>query len=99
MLCMQLNGYCVMLSRYNTENGGPALEKLTNAIYDGTKKIKQYFIADDDLQLDYSKTGTTQYLVQTHGSSKFRPFTVQVSSPLLFRPSYFTPPISPLLFH
>ena len=94
MSCMQLNGYCVMLSRYNTENGGPALEKLTNAIYDGTKKIKQYFIADDDLQLDYSKTGTTQYLVQTHGSSKFRPFTVQVA-----HPSYFTPPISPLLLH
>lgn len=64
--------------RYNTENGGPALEKLTNAIHDGTTKIKQYFISDDDLLVDYSKTGTTQYLVQIHGSAKFRPFTVQV---------------------
>ncbi len=64
--------------RYNTENGGPALEKLTNAIYDGTTKIKKYFISDEDLSVDYRKTGTTQYLVQTHGSSKFRPFTVQV---------------------
>ena len=64
--------------RYNTENGGPALEKLTNAIHDGTTKIKKYFIADEDLSVEYRKTGTTQYLVQTHGSSKFRPFTVQV---------------------
>jgi len=64
--------------RYNTENGGPALEKLTNAIHDGTTKIKQYFIADEDLSVDYKKTGTTQYLVQTRGSTKFRPFTVQV---------------------
>lgn len=64
--------------KYNTENGGPALEKLTNAIHDGTTKIKKYFIADEDLSVDYRKTGTTQYLVQTHGSSKFRPFTVQV---------------------
>ena len=64
--------------RYNTENGGPALEKLTNAIHAGTEKIKQYYIADEDLSINYSKTGTTQYLVQTRGSSKFRPFTVQV---------------------
>ncbi len=64
--------------RYNTENGGPALEKLTNAIHAGTTKIKQYYIANEDLLLDYGKTGTTQYLVQIHGSSKFRPFTVQV---------------------
>lgn len=68
-----------MHCRYNTENGGPALEKLTNAIHDRSTKIKQYYISDDDLLLDYSKTGTTQYLVQIHGSSKFRPFTVQVS--------------------
>ena len=68
--------------RYNTENGGPALEKLTNAIHAGTEKIKQYYIADEDLLVNYSKTGTTQYLVQTHGSSKFRPFTVQVQTVL-----------------
>lgn len=71
---------CDTFLRYNTENGGPALEKLTNAIFDGTKKLKQYFIADSELKLDYSKVGTTQYLVQVHGSSKFRPFTVQVWS-------------------
>lgn len=68
-----------MQCRYNTENGGPALEKLTNAIYESTKTLKKYYIADEDLKLDYSKNGTTQYLVQIHGSSKFRPFTVQVS--------------------
>lgn len=67
--------------RYNTENGGPALEKLTNAIHAGTEKIKQYYIANDDLSVNYSKTGTTQYLVQTRGSSKFRPFTIQVCLP------------------
>lgn len=77
--------------RYNTENGGPALEKLTNAIHDGTTKIKQYFIADEDLSVDYKKTGTTQYLVQTHGSTKFRPFTVQVCLLLCNRASFQDP--------
>lgn len=70
----------LLVFRYNTENGGPALEKLTNAIHEGTTKIKQYYIANDDLSVNYSKTGTTQYLVQIHGSSKFRPFTVQAWS-------------------
>ena len=59
------------------------MEKLTNAIHDGTTKLKQYYIANEDLTVDYSKTGTTQYLVQIHGSSKFRPFTVQACSHLL----------------
>ncbi len=79
LLCTADQSYMVTdACRYNTENGGPALEKLTNAIHDGTTKIKKYFIADEDLSVDYRKTGTTQYLVQTHGSTKFRPFTVQV---------------------
>lgn len=60
------------------------MEKLTNAIHAGTEKIKHYHISDEDLSVNYSKTGTTQYLVQIHGSSKFRPFTVQVYSSFVY---------------
>lgn len=32
--------------KYNAENGGPALEGLTDKIYNNTKSIKAYLIAD-----------------------------------------------------
>jgi phosphoglucomutase len=32
--------------KYNTENGGPALEALTDKIYEITKTITEYQIAD-----------------------------------------------------
>ena len=67
--------YC----RYNAENGGPALESLTNAIYEKTKTIKEYYISSEELKVDLTKLGTTQYLVQRKNSKKFAPFTVQVS--------------------
>ena len=40
----------LLLDRYNCDNGGPAPEKLTNAIYQNTTKIKEYWIADESLQ-------------------------------------------------
>ena len=40
----------LLLRRYNCDNGGPAPEKLTNAIYQNTTKIKEYWIADESLQ-------------------------------------------------
>lgn len=32
--------------KYNMENGGPAPEAITDKIYENTKTIKEYFIAD-----------------------------------------------------
>ena len=40
----------LLLHRYNCDNGGPAPEKLTNAIHQNTTKIKEYWIADESLQ-------------------------------------------------
>ncbi|QLE78406.1 alpha-D-glucose phosphate-specific phosphoglucomutase [Francisella sp. Scap27] len=34
--------------KYNTSNGGPAPEKITEKIYDNTTKIQQYLMADTD---------------------------------------------------
>eukprot|EP00891_Asterochloris_glomerata_P006902 jgi/Astpho2/6902/Aster-07898 len=68
--------------KYNAENGGPALESLTNAIYEKTKTIKEYYISSEELKVDLAKLGTTQYLVQRKNSKKFAPFTVQVIDPV-----------------
>jgi len=45
--------------KYNASNGGPAPEKLTDAIYDNTKKISQYKI-EDGAGVDLARIGTTQ---------------------------------------
>lgn len=41
--------------KYNTENGGPALESLTDKIYEITKTIDEYLIADGIPNIDISK--------------------------------------------
>lgn len=64
-------------NRYNAENGGPAPEKLTNAIYEGTKTISKYYTADIP-PVDISKVGSYSYLVQHAGGDKFGQFTVEV---------------------
>ena len=33
--------------KYNCENGGPALESLTNQIYKNTTTISEYYFAED----------------------------------------------------
>ncbi|KAJ7557113.1 hypothetical protein O6H91_05G111600 [Diphasiastrum complanatum] len=47
--------------KYNSENGGPALEGLTNKMYDLTKTIKEYLIAEDLPNVDISSIGTTSF--------------------------------------
>lgn len=45
--------------KYNCENGGPAPDKLTTAIYDNTKSIKSYKICTDFPTIDISTCGIT----------------------------------------
>lgn len=44
--------------KYNCENGGPAPEKLTDAIYNNTTTIDEYKICPDLPYIDISRTGT-----------------------------------------
>jgi phosphoglucomutase len=57
--------------KYNASNGGPAPEKLTDAIFANTKKITQYKI-DDAANIDLSRIG----------SSKVGALTVDVIDPV-----------------
>jgi phosphoglucomutase len=44
--------------KYNTDNGGPAAEKITNEIYTNTLKISHYLILDDTAApIDLSQSG------------------------------------------
>ena len=45
--------------KYNCENGGPAPEKLTNAIYANTTTIKEYKICNDFPAIDITTPGCT----------------------------------------
>ncbi len=63
--------------RYNCENGGPAPEKLTDAIYANTGKLSKYYTAAEELPVDLSKPGTATFLVQHHDTAKFGNFVVQ----------------------
>ena len=66
-----------VLRRYNTQNGGPAPEKLTSAIYEGTKTISKYYTADLPT-VDTSKIGSYSFLVQHAGNDRLGQFTVEV---------------------
>ncbi|MBE9526733.1 MAG: alpha-D-glucose phosphate-specific phosphoglucomutase [Proteobacteria bacterium] len=46
--------------KYNTANGGPAPEKITDAIFNRTKEINQYQIITDEDDIDLSKIATHQ---------------------------------------
>ncbi|MCP9261488.1 Phosphoglucomutase-1 [Dirofilaria immitis] len=58
--------------KFNCENGGPAPEKLTEAIYALSKSISEYYICND-LHADYTKMAKTDYNIDGHGI-----FTVHV---------------------
>ncbi|XP_065637083.1 phosphoglucomutase, cytoplasmic, partial [Quercus suber] len=47
--------------KYNMENGGPAPEGITDKIYENTKTIKEYFIAEDLPDVDISAEGVTSF--------------------------------------
>jgi len=57
--------------KYNTSNGGPAPEGITNAIFEMTTTISTYKICPT-LKVDFSKVGSQQFQVDG------RPFTVDV---------------------
>lgn len=68
----------LLFCRYNTENGGPAPENLTNEIYANTGKIKHYYISEKEIDFDINKIGTTNVMVQHHDTKKFGNFQIQV---------------------
>ncbi|KAJ4960722.1 hypothetical protein NE237_020632 [Protea cynaroides] len=47
--------------KYNMENGGPAPEAITDKIYENTKSLKEYFIAEDLPDVDISTIGVTSF--------------------------------------
>ncbi|XP_052204362.1 phosphoglucomutase, cytoplasmic isoform X1 [Diospyros lotus] len=47
--------------KYNMENGGPAPEGVTDKIFENTKTIKEYLIAEDLPDVDISATGITSF--------------------------------------
>jgi phosphoglucomutase len=55
--------------KYNCENGGPAPEKLTDAIYENTLVIKKYLICQDLPTIDISKLGSVS-IKSSDGSSE-----------------------------
>ncbi|MBA0842796.1 hypothetical protein Goarm_002600, partial [Gossypium armourianum] len=58
--------------KYNMENGGPAPEALTDKIFENTKTIKEYLIADELREVDISTIGVTNF------SGPDGPFDVEV---------------------
>ncbi|PPS00781.1 hypothetical protein GOBAR_AA19885 [Gossypium barbadense] len=58
--------------KYNMENGGPAPEALTDKIFENTKTIKEYLIADELQEVDISTIGVTNF------SGPDGPFDVEV---------------------
>ncbi|KAL4586729.1 hypothetical protein LXL04_011373 [Taraxacum kok-saghyz] len=47
--------------KYNMENGGPAPEGVTDKIFENTKTIKEYFIAEGLPDVDISKIGVSKF--------------------------------------
>ncbi|XP_024519277.1 phosphoglucomutase, cytoplasmic 2 isoform X1 [Selaginella moellendorffii] len=47
--------------KYNTENGGPALEGLTNKIYETTTTINEFYTADGLPDVDIAQIGTSSF--------------------------------------
>lgn len=64
--------------RYNCENGGPAPEKLTNAIYEHTTTISKYYAAEGLPGVDVGHPGRHTFMVQHADDKKFAPFVVEV---------------------
>eukprot|EP00899_Mesostigma_viride_P025175 jgi/Mesvir1/5842/Mv00635-RA.1 len=63
--------------KYNCENGGPAPESLTGAIYEATTKIQQYKVAADLPDVDLNTLGRIDFTCLP----ECRPFDVVVIDP------------------
>ncbi|XP_071836994.1 phosphoglucomutase-1-like [Apostichopus japonicus] len=61
--------------KYNTANGGPAPEKITNQIYEHTKVISEYRMCQGAV-VDIGEIGTTDFTVDG------QPFSVEVVDPV-----------------
>ncbi|XP_048352342.1 phosphoglucomutase-1 isoform X1 [Sphaerodactylus townsendi] len=59
--------------KFNTSNGGPAPEGITDKIFQISKTIEEYAICPD-LQVDLSTIGKQQFDLE----NKFKPFTVEI---------------------
>mmetsp|Transcript_8825 Transcript_8825/g.26425 ORF Transcript_8825/g.26425 Transcript_8825/m.26425 type:complete len:603 (+) Transcript_8825:130-1938(+) len=68
--------------KYNCENGGPAPEKLTDAIFENTKIITRYSSITELPELDVSKPGRHSFFVQHAAENKFGQFEVEVIDPV-----------------
>jgi phosphoglucomutase len=84
--------------KYNCENGGPAPEKLTNAIFENTKTIKSYKIAENFPTVDIANVGKLTVVADDNSAevnvkSLIRPKLTSVSS----RPSLTLMPSRPFL--
>eukprot|EP01101_Sappina_pedata_P008241 TRINITY_DN4523_c0_g1_i1.p1 TRINITY_DN4523_c0_g1~~TRINITY_DN4523_c0_g1_i1.p1 ORF type:complete len:576 (+),score=223.36 TRINITY_DN4523_c0_g1_i1:184-1911(+) len=60
--------------KFNTSNGGPAPESITDAIFKNTATIQDYLTAKFSQEVDFSKLGVTQFKEETTG----RVFEVEV---------------------
>ena len=65
--------------KYNTESGAPALEALTSKIYEETKNITEYRMADFGGDIDLETVGTTTFGDSTSGAGNF---TIEVIDPV-----------------
>lgn len=68
--------------KYNCDNGGPAPEKLTDAIYEGTKTIKSYLSVVDLPEIDLTTPGRRQYYVQHGVAGGFGALEIEVIDPV-----------------
>uniref|UniRef100_A0A4W3I4D8 Phosphoglucomutase 1 n=1 Tax=Callorhinchus milii TaxID=7868 RepID=A0A4W3I4D8_CALMI len=59
--------------KFNTANGGPASELVTDKIFQISKTIEEYAICPD-LKVDLSKIGKQEFDLE----NKFKPFTVEI---------------------
>ena len=60
--------------KFNVSNGGPALEGLTNRIYEESRKIEHYLMVDTGEEVDIGKVGVHQ-MGKVEG---FEEYTVEV---------------------
>lgn len=63
--------------KFNTSNGGPAPEAITDKIFQISKTIEEYAICPD-LEVDLGTLGKQQFDLE----NKFKPFTVEIIDPV-----------------